>query len=123
MKLLICQYCTVLWFFSSAIFSGQCTAKVFCFFCIFSFISVCFETDLFVSVVSKRVRNTETNRNKPKKIVIGFAKQTENEPKQIEFRFVSVRTPKKFVCFEDTLLLHATLFHENVNFFWDSLFD
>jgi hypothetical protein len=35
------------------------------------------------------------HRNKPKKIVIGFAKQTENEPKQIEFRFVSVRTEKK----------------------------
>jgi hypothetical protein len=39
----------------------------------------------------------------PKKFVIGFAKQTENEPKQIEFRFVSVRTEKKIVCFEDTL--------------------
>jgi hypothetical protein len=30
----------------------------------FSFFSVCFETDLFVSVVSKQVKNTETNRNK-----------------------------------------------------------
>jgi hypothetical protein len=46
------------------------------------------------------------HRNKPKKIVIGFAKQTENEPKQIEFRYVSVRTEKKFVCFEDTLVVH-----------------
>ncbi len=34
----------------------------------------------------------------------GFAKQTEKQPKQIEFRFVSVRTEKKFDCFEDTLL-------------------
>jgi hypothetical protein len=57
--------------------------------------SVCFETDLFVSVFSKRVRNTETNQ----KIVIGFAKQTENEPKQIEFRFVSVRTENKICLF------------------------
>jgi hypothetical protein len=32
------------------------------------------------------------HRNKPKKIAFGFAKQTENQPKQIEFRFVSVRT-------------------------------
>jgi hypothetical protein len=31
-------------------------------------------------------------------------KKTENEPKQIEFRFVSVWTEKKqFVCYEDTL--------------------
>jgi hypothetical protein len=58
-------------------------------------LSVCFETDLFVLVVSKWVRNIETNRNKPKKFIIGFAKQTENEPKQIEFRFVSVRNEKK----------------------------
>jgi hypothetical protein len=67
--------------------------RFFCFFCIFSFFSVCFETDLFVSVVSKRVRN------KPKKIVFGFAKQTENQPKQIEFRFVSVRTENIFCLF------------------------
>jgi hypothetical protein len=59
--------------------------------------SVCFETDLFVSVVSIWIRNTETNRNKPKKECISFAKQTENQPKQVEFRFVSVRT-ENFVC-------------------------
>jgi hypothetical protein len=29
--------------------------------------------------------------------LIGFAKQTENQPKQAEFRFVSVRT-ENFVC-------------------------
>ncbi len=33
----------------------------------------------------------------------GFTKQTEKQPKQIEFRFVSVRTKKKFDGFEDTL--------------------
>jgi hypothetical protein len=38
------------------------------------------------------------HRNKPKqteKMFFGFAKQTEKQPKQIEFRFVSVRTEKK----------------------------
>jgi hypothetical protein len=35
----------------------------------------------------------------------GFAKKTEKQPKQIEFRFVSVRTEKKFDCFEDNLVL------------------
>jgi hypothetical protein len=30
-------------------------------------------------------------------------KQTEKQPKQIEFQFVSVRTEQKFDCFEDTL--------------------
>jgi hypothetical protein len=30
------------------------------------------------------------HRNKPKKMFFGFAKQTEKQPKQIEFRFVSV---------------------------------
>jgi hypothetical protein len=65
----------------------------------FSFFSVCFETDVFVSVVSKRIRNTETNQNKPTNFVISFAKQTENQPKQIEFRFVSVRTENIFCLF------------------------
>jgi hypothetical protein len=80
-------------------FLDSLKTRFFCFVCIFSFFSVCFETDLFVSVVSKRVWNTETNRNKPKKIVFGFAKQTENQPKQIEFRFVSVRTENFFCLF------------------------
>ncbi len=35
------------------------------------------------------------HRNKPKKMRFDFAKQTEKHPKQIEFRFVSVRTEKK----------------------------
>jgi hypothetical protein len=39
-------------------------------------------------------------QNKPKKYIFGFTKQTEKQPKQIEFRF----EPKiKFVCFKDTL--------------------
>jgi hypothetical protein len=37
---------------------------------------VCFETVLFVSVVSIQVRNTEANRNKLKN-VLGFMKHTE----------------------------------------------
>jgi hypothetical protein len=64
------------------------------------------------------------HRNKPKqteKIVIGFAKQTENEPKQIEFRFVSVRTEKKICLFRghptgiDTRRLQSLLISILVN--------
>jgi hypothetical protein len=43
-------------------------------------------------------------RNKPKKILFGFTKKNEKQPKQVEFRFVSVRTQKKINCFEDTLI-------------------
>jgi hypothetical protein len=64
-------------------------------------LSVCFETILFVSVVSIQVRTTETNRNKQKNVVFGFKKQTETQPKQILFRFVSVQTEFFLVCFED----------------------
>jgi hypothetical protein len=45
-------------------------------------------------------------RNKPEKLFFGFAKQTEKQPKQIEFRLVSVRTEKNFDCFEDTLVMY-----------------
>ncbi len=38
------------------------------------------------------------HRNKPEKKFVGFAKkQTEKQPKQIEFRFVSVRTENKLI--------------------------
>lgn len=43
----------------------------------------------YVSIVSIKFRNTETNR---KKMFFGFAKQTEKQPKQIEFGFVLVPT-------------------------------
>jgi hypothetical protein len=36
--------------------------------------------------------------NQPEKIVISFANQTENQPKQFEFRFVSVQSEKKIFC-------------------------
>ena len=81
---------------------------------LFRFVSVCFgcfdihfrfgavhcETNLFVSVVSIDIRNTETNRNK---IFNGF----ENEPKQTRNRscFGYFRFDDKnfFICFVDTL--------------------
>ncbi len=44
----------------------------------------CFNTDL-------------KHKNKPKKMFFGFARQTEKQPKQIEFRFVSVWTVKKLI--------------------------
>jgi hypothetical protein len=56
--------------------------------------SVCFDKVLFVSVVSIVVQN------KPKqieKMIFGFAKQTEKQLKQIESRFVAVRTEKKLI--------------------------
>ncbi len=46
---------------------------------------------------------SETPKQTEKKQFVGFAEQTEKQPKQIEFRFVSVRTENKFDCFEDTL--------------------
>jgi hypothetical protein len=48
------------------------------------------------------------HRNKPKKIVFGFAKQTENQPKQTEFRFVSVRTENIFCLFRGHPTLHLS---------------
>jgi hypothetical protein len=33
-----------------------------------------------------------TDSKQTEKFIFGFAKETENQPKQIEFRFVSVRT-------------------------------
>jgi hypothetical protein len=64
------------------------------------FISVCFETDLFVSVVLKRIRNTEANR----KINFWFR---ETNQKSTETDCVSVCFGSNrnflFVCFEDTL--------------------
>jgi hypothetical protein len=45
---------------------------------------------------SETPKQTETNR---KKKIFGSAKQTENELKQIVFRFVSDRTEKKFLLF------------------------
>jgi hypothetical protein len=43
-------------------------------------------------------------RNKPKQN-FWFRETTRTKPKQIEFRFVSVRTEKKFDCFEGTLVV------------------
>jgi hypothetical protein len=49
---------------------------------VFWIFSVCFDTG-------------PKHRNKPKKMFFGFAKQTEKQPKHIEFRFVSDRTENK----------------------------
>jgi hypothetical protein len=67
----------------------------------FWIVSVRFETVLFVSVVSIKVRNTETNRN-------FFFLVSRNKPKQTRNRscFGLFRFEPKFifVCFEDTLV-------------------
>ncbi len=74
---------------SSSCCTCRCTVYTF-----FSLFSVCFETGLkLVLVVSIYVRNTETNRNKPK--------QSETDWVSVLFGF----KPKIFfVCFEDTLV-------------------
>ncbi len=67
---------------------------------LFRFVSVSYKTDLFVSVVSIKVRKTETNRSI-------FFLVSRNKPKQTRNRscFGLFRFEPKFifVCFEDTL--------------------
>ncbi len=63
---------------------------------LFRFVSVCYETDLFVSVVLIQVRNTETNRNF-QFFVSG------NKPKQTRNRSCFGLPKLIFICFEDTL--------------------
>jgi hypothetical protein len=61
---------------------------------------------LFVSTKFCLFRLFQYRSETPKqteKMFFSFAKQTEKQPKQIEFRFVSVRTEIFFYCFEDTL--------------------
>jgi hypothetical protein len=61
----------------------------------YSFFSICFETNLFVSVlsvVSIRIQK------RTEKFVFWFRETNQIQPKQIEFRFVSVRTENLF-CF------------------------
>ncbi len=43
------------------------------------------------------------HRNKPKKKVFGFAKQTENNRNRLSFGLFRFEPKKKFDCFEDTL--------------------
>jgi hypothetical protein len=85
--------------------SLRCTCRCALLRCIFRFVSVCFETCMFVSVVSIHVRNTEINR---KKYFFGFVKQTETQPKQIEFRFFSVQTENIFCLFRGHPRQHIT---------------
>jgi hypothetical protein len=70
--------------------------------------SVCFGLFQEYSVFFGCFDSDPKHRNKPKqkKMYFGFEKQTKKQPKQIEFRFVSVRTEKKFDCFKATLLIH-----------------
>jgi hypothetical protein len=58
--------------------------------------------DFLYRFITKRFRNTETNREI---IFLGFTEKTETEPKQIEFRFVSVRTETKNCLFQGHLVV------------------
>jgi hypothetical protein len=63
--------------------------------------SVCFETDLFVSVVSILIRNTETNR---KNNLLVSRNQPKNNRNRLSFGLFRLEPKIYFVCFEDTLV-------------------
>jgi hypothetical protein len=67
----------------------------------FIFFSVCFETDLFVSVVSILIRNTETNRKN--KLLVSRNKPKNNRNK-LSFGLFRFEPKIYFICFEDTLV-------------------
>jgi hypothetical protein len=54
-----------------------------------------------------RYRSKTSKQTEKKKFWVFAKKQTEKQLKQIEFRFVSVRTEKKKNCFEDPLIENA----------------
>jgi hypothetical protein len=91
---------TVLYFFSWGNFFQWSLEQSFLFLMYFFGFSDCFETDLFVSVVSKRVWNTETNRNKL--LLVSWNKPKMNR-NRLSFGLFRFEPKKKFVCFEDTL--------------------
>ncbi len=69
---------------------------------IFWFVSLYFETDMFISVISIHVRNTETNRKSYFLVSWNKPKHNRNRLSFGSFRF----EPKIFfVCFEDTLVI------------------
>jgi hypothetical protein len=72
---------------------------------LFLFFSVCFETGLFVSVVLKRVKNTETNRNKKFLVLRNKPKIDRN---RLSFGLFRFEPTNFFVCFENTLAQTAT---------------
>ena len=98
----ICLFQLSLYTFSVCF--GSFWKKSVCFSCFnahFRFVLVHFETKVFVSIVSKFIWNTKTNRNK---IIIGL----ENEPKQTRnrscFGYFWFEPKFFFICFMDTLV-------------------
>jgi hypothetical protein len=90
-------------------FKSSLITRFFCFFFIFRLFRFASKQFCLFGLFRngpETPKQTETNRNKPKKLVFGFTKQTENQPKQTEFRF----EPKFFfICFEDTLVSTETI--------------
>ncbi len=70
-------------------------------------VSVCYETDLFVSVVSIKIRNTETNRN-----ILFLFHETNRNKRETDLVSVCFASNRKyfFVCFEDTLVESILIF-------------
>jgi hypothetical protein len=79
----------------------------------FLFVSVCFETVLFVSIVSICVRNTETNR---KTVFLISRNKPKNNRNRLCFGSFRFKPKIYFICFEDTLRLQLTI-HPNAIFF------
>jgi hypothetical protein len=70
----------------------------------FRFVSVCFEKVPFVSVVSIPVRNTETNRNKPKNFFLVSRNKPKNNRNRLSFGLFRFEPKKIFYRFEDILI-------------------
>jgi hypothetical protein len=67
------------------------------------FISVCFETDLFVSVVSIWIRNTEITETNQKNNLLVSRNKPKNNRNKLSFGLFRFEPKFYFVCFEDTL--------------------
>jgi hypothetical protein len=78
------------------LFSSGNFLSVYISFSVLLFFSVCFETDLFALVVSKRVRNTETNR---KNLLLVSRNKPKMNWNRLNFGLFRFEQKKKFVCF------------------------
>jgi hypothetical protein len=82
----------------------------FCLFWIFFVFSVCFEWVAFFSDISKWIRNTETNWNNRKNVLLVSRNKPKINRNRLSFGLFRFE-PKNFLfCFEDTLILGHALY-------------
>jgi hypothetical protein len=67
--------------------------------------SVCLETDLFVSVVSKWVKNTKTNQNNRNNKFLVLRNKPKMNQNRFSFGLFWFEPKHLFVCFENTLVV------------------